>query len=131
MKYRIFNKEDKVFLAEQDVEFLNLAVKTNGKVAGSTIYNANWGPVNPQLRDMDEIYTAQQSTGYIFKGVEVWEGDLFEREGAILKVGYCMENATYMFLAQQEYVGFLTALKAYEDIVSCIGNVLTHPDLWS
>ena len=137
MKYRIFDKTAKKFISDEiEAPEEGLAVGLNGEVVTSKCNRCTLS-CEPYyfstLEDIGREYIAQQSTGFFHNGVEVWEGDLFEREGAILKVEYCIKNATYMLSTKQGHVWnvmFLPYLKAYESIVDYIGNVLTHPELW-
>ena len=128
MKYRIFDTNNKRFLPDSILLDSNLVMSSKGMVM-----RAIGSSTHATLENMSDHLIAQQSTGFFHNGVEVWEGDIFECEGAILKVEYCIKNATYMLSTKQGHVWnvmFLPYLKAYESIVDYIGNVLTHPELW-
>ncbi len=129
MKYRIFDKNNKCFLPDSILLDNNLVVSSKGLVM-----RAIESSTRATLENMSDHLIAQQSTGYIFKGAEVYEGDIFKIGDDILKVAYVASAAAFVFvleISDHPDIGrtfdFLE-MKEHHFSLCCIGNILTHPE---
>ena len=133
MKFKLYDIKNNCFVIEHD----RLLIGLNGMVYKSDIdldeYSLSPYPML-ELKRVDDRYMAVRSTEIDIGRREVWEGDIFECHGVVLKVRYIpsrsafiLETKIHPFLDEMITLGMA---KEQNLTLKCIGNVLTHPELW-
>jgi uncharacterized phage protein (TIGR01671 family) len=125
LKFRIFDKDVKRFLTEDDVKDFELFLTTNGEV-----YSQKFGNIH-------KSYEAQQYTGLKGKnGVEIYEGDIIhykfdgdsypkEAVDRILTCSYDEDEGMYSF-DNSDHSYYWAEIKRHCNI---IGSLLENPEL--
>jgi uncharacterized phage protein (TIGR01671 family) len=125
LKFRIFDKDVKRFLTEEDVKDFELFLTTNGEV-----YSQKFGTIHTS-------YKALQYTGLKDKnGVEIYEGDVIE---SFYSGKYPEPIEVHVVKAETRCGGFSPFVDKYDTEwyagefeqpnIEVIGNIFENPEL--